>query len=214
MERELNPYLRESERVLWRGKPAAFPLLDKGTKLHILCKWILTAAIFGGTMLYQFSRYGQGNSVLICLVSLCTVLIVISPMVERQNLKGYKYWITNQRAILMTQDKNFYYMDLSNIDDVRLVSDEAYEDCLVLGSCIFEEIHKKLIWRACHPKEDFQTNGDMDQAQGLVFYCVRNGRTAMKLLEQKRLSQLRDAAVEKGAGGSFPCKSNYSNGYR
>ncbi len=47
-------------------------------------------------------------------------------------------------------------MDLSDIDDYKVVSDVANEDSVVLGSKIFEEVNKAARWRACHPMIDRQ----------------------------------------------------------
>ena len=50
MEKNLNNYLRENERVCWQGKPMNFPLLEKGTKASILAKWIVTVIVSVGLL--------------------------------------------------------------------------------------------------------------------------------------------------------------------
>ena len=84
----------------------------------------------------------------------------------------------------MTRDRSFYSMELSQIDDFRLVKGKGSWDCLVLGSCIFEDVNRQLRWRSCHPKADMQGNGKADEAQGLVFFGVSNGESAAALLRQ------------------------------
>lgn len=89
MDKEIDAYLWENERMLWKGKPSEFPLLDSGTKIEILCKWIVTVAVFGGVMLYNLSMdmaWGKGFLILVCI---CSVLMIISPIIERENLRGY-----------------------------------------------------------------------------------------------------------------------------
>ena len=84
----------------------------------------------------------------------------------------------------MTRDRSFYSMELSQIDDFRLVKGKGSRDCLVLGSCIFEDVNRQLRWRSCHPKADMQGNGKADEAQGLVFFGVSNGESAAALLRR------------------------------
>ena len=91
------------------------------------------------------------------LVLLVAAVILISPVAERRNLMGEQYWITNQRAILMTRDKTFFYMELSDIDDLQVVGGTTKGKSLVLGRCLLEEAKKLLRWRACHPKVDVQS---------------------------------------------------------
>ena len=117
------------------------------------------------------------------LVALIVVMVLVSPVVERWSLQQQRYWITNQRAILMSRDKSIYYMELDEIDEFKLVTDMAAGQCLVLGGCLFPEIHKQLRWRACHPKIDMQSTGQ-GGAMGLVFYSVSNADAAAALLEK------------------------------
>lgn len=185
MEKALNDYLREGERVLWQGKTEPFPLLDNATKFQILTKWILTVALGGGLLVTYF----RGNEVrsisYIAIVAAVAVIIMISPLMERHSLAGQSYWITDQRAILMSRDKTFYYMELEELDGYRLVQDVASQDCLVLGSGIFEEIHKQLRWRSCHPKIDLQGHSPQDCVMGMVFYCTDHLDAAVALLERQ-----------------------------
>lgn len=52
----------------------------------------------------------------------------------------------------MTRDKTFFYMELSDIDDLQVVGGTTKGKSLVLGRCLFEEAKKLLRWRACHPR--------------------------------------------------------------
>ena len=40
MEKKLNEYLREGETIRWQGQPAEFPLMDNGSRMQILRKWV------------------------------------------------------------------------------------------------------------------------------------------------------------------------------
>ena len=120
------------------------------------------------------------------LVLLVAAVILISPVAERRNLMGEQYWITNQRAILMTRDKTFFYMELSDIDDLQVVGGTTKGKSLVLGRCLFEEAKKLLRWRACHPKVDVQSHDETDRALGMIFYGVQGAEAAAELLRQGR----------------------------
>ena len=181
MEKELKDCLRQGESVCWQGVPVDFPLLDNANTRSILLKWILTVVIAGGVLIPYLKNQQEISMGFIGLLTLVVVLIVVSPVVERWSLKQQHYWITNQRAILMTRDKSIYYMELDQIDAYKLLTDMAAGQCLVLGECLFPEINKQLRWRACHPKTDMQSTSQ-GNATGLVFYSVSNADAAVALL--------------------------------
>ena len=184
MEKALKDCLREQEEVCWQGVPVEFPLLDSANTRSILLKWILTVAIAGGILIPYLNNNREAVSMgFIGLLALVVALILVSPVIERWSLRQQRYWITNQRAILMSRDKSIYYMELDEIDEFKLVTDMAAGQCLVLGGCLFPEIHKQLRWRACHPKIDMQSTGQ-GGAMGLVFYSVSNADAAAALREK------------------------------
>ena len=184
MDKTLNEYLREGEKVLWQGKTEVFPLLDSHTKFKTLVRWIVTAAVTVGLLAMYMAKNEQRSIGFIGLVLVVAIVIVAAPIMERRNLLGQKYWVTDQRAIMMSRDKTFYYMDLSQIDEVKIVKDKASCDCLALGSEIMEDTEKQLRWRACHPKIDLQGQGPQDNVLGLIFYCVSNAEGALSVLKQ------------------------------
>lgn len=125
MEKELKDCLRQGESVCWQGVPVDFPLLDNANTRSILLKWILTVVIAGGVLIPYLKNQQEISMGFIGLLTLVVVLIVVSPVVERWSLKQQHYWITNQRAILMTRDKSIYYMELDQIDAYKLLTDMA-----------------------------------------------------------------------------------------
>lgn len=78
----------------------------------------------------------------------------------------------------MTRDKTFFYMELSDIDDLQVVGGTTKGKSLVLGRCLFEEAKKLLRWRACHPKVDVQSHDETDRALGMIFYGVQGAEAA------------------------------------
>lgn len=143
-------------------------------------------ALGGGLLAVYLSGTEAPSMGFIGLVLLVAAVILISPVAERRNLMGEQYWITNQRAILMTRDKTFFYMELSDIDDLQVVGGTTKGKSLVLGRCLFEEAKKLLRWRACHPKVDVQSHDETDRALGMIFYGVQGAEAAAELLRQGR----------------------------
>ena len=177
-------YLREGERICWQSGTAPFPLLEGGERWKIIGKWIGTVAA-AAALLVLYTGQGREWSVkAVALILLIAVLMLLSPVIERRSLLGQRYWITNQRAILMTRDQTFYYMELSEIDDFQLLRDRTAGDCLILGGCLFEEVDRQLRWRACHPKTDIQNDSQRGLAQGLAFFSVENGAGAAECLRR------------------------------
>lgn len=184
-EQVLRAFLRDGEQVCWQGKTESFPLLENDAKGLILAKWIGTVVVASAILLVYTGNNPEWNMKVVGLVLLVAALLVISPIMERQSVLRQYYWITNQRVILMAKDRSLYYMELSEIDDFKTVKGKTTHDCLVLGSCLFEEADRQLRWRACHPKADMQSDGNADRAMGLVLFNVSNAEGAAAHLRQR-----------------------------
>lgn len=156
-EQALEGYLRQGEQVRWQSGTAPFPLLEKGEGWKIVGKWIGTVAVAAALLALYTGQGREWSARAVALILLIAVLLVLSPVIERRSLLGQRYWITDQRAILMTRDRTFYYMELMEIDDFQLLRDRTAGDCLILGGCLFEEVDRQLRWRACHPRRTFRT---------------------------------------------------------
>ena len=177
-------YLREGERICWQSGTAPFPLLESGERWKIIGKWIGTVVATAALLALYIGQGREWSVKAVALILLIAVLMLLSPVIERRSLLGQRYWITNQRAILMTMDQTFYYMELSEIDDFQLLRDRTAGDCLILGGCLFEEVDRQLRWRACHPKTDIQNDSQRGLAQGLAFFSVENGAGAAECLRR------------------------------
>ena len=149
--KELHKYLRENESVLWQSGPKAFPLMESRLKGKILGEW----------------NFSTGTRVLLLVVA---AVIILSPVVEWHNLKNQKYFLTDQRAILITADNSLYFMDYNQIDDMAVIDDVADGACIAMGSTILNNVRKQLRWQACHPKTDLQEADKRSEALGMVFY--------------------------------------------
>ena len=109
-------YLRGGERVCWHGATKSFPLLERDARFLILGKWIGTV-LASGVILGLYIGNNLDLSVkVVGLVLPVAALLIDSPFLEKRSVLGQEYWITDQRAILMSRDKTFCSMELSNID--------------------------------------------------------------------------------------------------
>lgn len=177
--------LRSGEQVRWHGTTRPFPLLERDAKLLILGKWVGTV-IASAVLLRLYIGNSPDRSLrVVGLVLLIAALLIASPFMEKWNVLGQQYWITDQRVILMSRDRTFYYMELSDIDDFRLVEDQTEEGTLAVGSCVFGDIKRQLRWRACHPKINVQSDGPAGKAMGLVFFSVSDSKKAADCLRQQ-----------------------------
>lgn len=180
----LQKSLREGEKVLWASGTKKFPLLAKDASAQILAKWIGTVAV-ATIILYFYFKNGEGSLGTVAAIILVAAALVISPVLEQYNLMRQRYWITNQRAILMTANRTFYYLELREINDFQMVRNKGGMDCLVLGETIFEDIKRQMRWRSCHPKTEGQSSSEQIRAEGLIFFGVENAGAAEALLSQR-----------------------------
>lgn len=184
MEQALKDFLNEDEQVLWSGKSAPFPLLDNraGYGRKLLIKWIIEV-LLGAVLLLVYTNTNGVSPVFFLVVIAIVAVLILSPVVEQRNIMGARYWITNQHIIVMQKDKSIFSMKLESADGFRVVQNEAPESCLVVGSPIFNDINKQLRWRCCHPLDRPSAAKD-DNAQGIVFYNVKDLDKAEALLKQ------------------------------
>ena len=172
--KELSRYLRKGEQVRWQGKTGAFQLLERDVKGLIVGKWIGTVAAFSAILLLYIRNVPAWNAGIVGVILMAGCLLLLAPVLEWNSLLGQKYWITDQRAILMTKDRVFCSMELGDIDVFRIVRRQGGQDCLLLGSGILDEAEGQLRWYACHPKGEQRRGEETGQPVGMVFYGVTN----------------------------------------
>lgn len=185
MEQALKEFLSEGEEILWSGRSEVFPLLDKqrGAGKKIVMKWVVVVILTAALLLTYSANNDPVSPSFVLVVLLIASVLILSPFMEQRSVMGARYWITNQHIILMLKNKSIFSMKLESIDGFRVVRDEAPNPCLVVGSRIFCDINKQLRWRGCHPLDHPSTTED-DNAQGIVFYNVKNAEQAEALLKQ------------------------------
>ena len=170
------------EQILWQSETGKFGLMSGVHGRKVLTKWIVTIvvmlAIIGA---YVMTVDPIKNSVVVMLL-IVTALMLISPVMEWNNLKGQRYILTNQRAILVRADRKIFTMPLSAIDDAQIVQLTPEETCLLLGSKMMAEPEKQYRFRAAHPLGATEETGN---AEGLLFYGIQNADQALQLVSQR-----------------------------
>ncbi len=189
MDKELNEYLRDGETVRWSGRSAPFPLLGERAKEQIIFKWVAVAACTCALLGIYCARSDAPSGKFIALVTILAAIVIVTPWLEQRSIMGQMYFITSQRAILLTRNKSMYYMEFGQMDGVKRVDLQGEADTLVLGSAIFEDIRRQLRWRACHPKTNLQSQDGQDRAMGLIFYGIRDADIVEMLLQQPAVAE-------------------------
>ena len=185
MEKIPNNGLRNNEHVLWGGKTQPFPLLDSAGRFKLLARWILTVILSAALLVLYLHNNDNPSKSFVVLVAAIAAVIVFSPLAEWYNLQAQQYWISDQRAVLMTRNKTIYSMELSRIDDFEVAHGIADQECLILGSCLFGEARKQPRWRSIHPKVDQQASDSQSHALGMIFYCPTDINVAAALLKAR-----------------------------
>lgn len=178
---QLDTELREGEYIQWQGRTGAFSLLEPQARRTIFGKWLGTL-VAGGILLALAGREdaGVGPAAVIAIV-LGTAALLAAPVLEWWALRGQHYWITNQRAIVMTREHRICSMELEEIDDVCLVQGENGMNSLILGNAP-GEAQWQMRWFACHPRGQLRPGEAEGQAVSMVFYGLMNAKDALAWL--------------------------------
>ena len=185
VEQKYLAYLHEGETVRWAGKTEEFALLEKDAKWKILAKWIGTViSVTAFVMLYVGNNENWSLSTVIGVLVI-GLLLLISPVIERNKLLKQRYWITDQRVIFVSADQTFCSMESEQLNGFRVEKETTVNPTLIVGTCLFEEGNRQLRWRGCHPKTDSQSaSAGRDVVKGLVMFSVTDGETAVQCLEE------------------------------
>lgn len=182
-EQKLNAYLREGETVRWTGKTEEFAMLEKDAKCRILGKWIGTVIVVAAFIALYIGNNENWTIPTVAVVLVIGILLLVSPVIERNSLLKQRYWITDQRVILMSADQYFSSLEVEQLDEFRVENDATVNPTLVVGACLFEEGNRQLRWRGCHPKTASQSaSAGRDVVEGLVLFSVTDGKEAAKYL--------------------------------
>ena len=90
-----------------------FPLLERDAKVLILAKWIGSVTVSAIILALYMSNNPDWSLKVVGVILLIAALLVISPFMEKRSIMGQEYWITDQRAVLLSRDRTFYSIELS-----------------------------------------------------------------------------------------------------
>ena len=207
MDERLRSFLNAGETILWRGKSAAFPLLDRhaGNRQKIVGRWAAVAVLAAAMLAVYLLNNQPASPAIVMLIAAVAGLLIFSPLVEWRSVMGARYWITDQHVIIMQRNKAIFSMRLEQVDAIEIVRDEAPNPCLVLGSGALDDIGRQLRWRCCHPA-DRPSSSEDNNALGLVFYNVKDLDHVVSLLKQRLAAAgmcPRRGAIARAANGSL-----------
>ena len=181
MEKFVQDSLQEGETILWSGQTEKFSLTGGQDGKKVLRKMLISAVVVGGLMAVYVTRVESVKGNLLAIMGVVLAVLLLAPIMEWSGLQKQRYWLTNQRAIMVKGSLAAFSLPLKNLDDYTIISMENGGDCLVLGSKVVAEGSKQLRWRAAHPLEDSQSAGKI--INGMVFYNIKNASSAVSILE-------------------------------
>ena len=170
------------EQILWQSETGKFGLMSGVHGRKVLTKWIVTAVVMLAVIGAYVAVAAQVKNSVVVMLLIITALMLVSPVMEWSNLKGQRYILTNQRAILVRADRKIFTMPLSAIDDAQIVQLTPEETCLLLGSKMMAEPEKQYRFRAAHPLGATEEASDVG---GLLFYGIQNADQALQLVSQR-----------------------------
>lgn len=184
MENKAVKYLHPGEEIRWMGQPDTFSLLGKSAKTFVLLNWCVTGTLTVLFLAWYFLVLcGETFSpVFVGLVLAIAATVVYMPVRRHQNLHGSQYLITNERAILITEDESYYCVELKNLDGVRRIRDTDGRTGLLLGSGLERELRHGVDWRSRTVKPAIRTEGRWDYAESMLFFRVADPEGAMEAL--------------------------------
>lgn len=184
MNEQLRAYLREHETVCWESKAKPFATLDGKYKAKFLSKVLIALAIAVGISVGHIASGTEPKVGVLVLLAGVVVVVALLPFVEHARMMKARYWITDQRVIMMGSDKLLHSMEIEDIDTFKVVADEKADSCLVLGSSVFKDAQKNIRWRAGTPKMPEEAGSRKDHALGMILYNAENVEEAVKLLKE------------------------------
>lgn len=182
--------LAAGEEVLWESETQPFKLLDGNEGRKTLLQWVIGTACCVGFAAFRFTQ-GELTPVTCAVLLVIYAALMLSPLASHRQLLGQRYFLTNERAILIKRDGAVYSMRLAGDTAAKLFPVKPGA-AIAIGAAVIEEGDKQLRWRSLHALEN---PGQFDgcNASGLVFYNVARAESAVKLLSEKTGAAEREA---------------------
>ena len=185
MNEQLREYLRENETVCWESRTKPFATLDGKYKMKFLSKFLITFLISGGIGAGHLASGTDVKVGVLVLLAGLVIVVALMPVMERMRLMKGRYWITDQRIIMLDSNKLFHSMEIDDIDAFKVMADEKADSCLVLGSSVFQDTEKNMRWRAGNPKMPEGAGSSKNHALGMILYNAENVEEAVALLKKQ-----------------------------
>lgn len=180
MKTALGKTLRPGESIEWESETQHFRIQDGKEGQKTVLQWIISSLCYVA-ILGIYIAHNALTPRFVILLSLIYFTLIVTPVLSYRQVLGQRYFLTNQRAILIRKDGIVCTMERDNINTVKLYPVKPGA-AIVLGKSIQNEGDKMLRWRSLHAKENPNNVGGLNSL-GLVFYNVRNAECAVKLLD-------------------------------
>lgn len=185
--------LLEGEEILWSGKSAPFPLLEKPYKITIISTWVICGVLLFGLSVFYLSYAIPVEESLKKILIVLSVLLGIPLLVAARPLMDYRilqrkacYAVTNYRVITAYSDK-FYSLPLAEDMPLRVDRSTDTTGTILLGDASkHPERHGRMAC-VCGIRED---SGNTSVISGFSFYnvedpeavcrCIRNAAAGIR----------------------------------
>ncbi len=182
----IRPYLDGNEKLLWSGKPAHTPFLDKENRTVTIVKWILWFAASAICFYLSISsqiRTGTANSpvLYICFIVI-PILFILVPVFDYLRLRNKTFYgITDKRIVIINGKKDHPSRIIDTLDGIQTRKNEDGTATLCFGKAACESPAFSLRTAGVYGISDGVTGDE----RGLVFYHVNDYENAMKQIPQK-----------------------------
>ena len=166
--------LEEDEKIVWRGAPEAFPLMNEENKKGLTYRWlgciIVAVALVAIYLMLSLGTEGGVSVWLLILLLVVVIYVAGLPMVDRNNVyKKCKYYVTNRRVILQYGENETFNLPRAGLKSQVVPAEDG---CIhvELGSCVGVKGKKRRV-ASFVPKKDAN-----DNICGFVIYNVADSK--------------------------------------
>ena len=118
-EKLVEKVLKAGEEICWRGEAVPFKLVEKDSRKSLVIRSIVGGL---GSILMLGSCFinGDGKWGFPLLIVALLLLMIFAPLLEANSLREYRYFLTDQRAIMVTDDGTvFGYLPKEEVEIAR-----------------------------------------------------------------------------------------------
>jgi ABC-type multidrug transport system fused ATPase/permease subunit len=177
--------LEKDESLEWVGRPEPFAVIDEVNKKSIHTRWIISVvAAVVINALYLGLSLGAGLFIFKAFALIITIGVpfyfCIVPFIDRNVLRKRNYAITNKRIIIHAGESSINSMELSAIDQVRVVETQNGNGHVIIGAKFANIPEVKLRKFALSPKTE--TVEEKERTIAIVLYNIAGVKKVKSLL--------------------------------